>query len=72
MEGKKVLRIPVEIISAGKQSTEWLKLQKELESLSFKSNHKIVENADHLSLVMNKDDAQHTIAAIMRIIATIR
>src|SRR5215210_6546916 len=34
MEGKKVLQIPVKIISAGKQSTEWLKLQKELESLS--------------------------------------
>ncbi len=69
---RKVLDIPIEIVSAGKQTAAWLDLQKDLSSLSVNSRSTIVENADHLSLVLNKEYADETNAAIKRIISLCR
>lgn len=70
--GNNKMGIPLEIISAGKQSADWLKLQKELETLSVNVRHTIIDSASHLSLVLNKNMAVHTSAAIERIIETVR
>jgi pimeloyl-ACP methyl ester carboxylesterase len=71
-EGRKELSIPLEIISAGRQSADWLKLQKEMESLSTNSRHTIIDSASHLSLVLNKNIAKYTSEAIIRVIEAVR
>jgi len=69
---RKPLTIPLEIISAGRQPAAWLALQNDLATLSAISRHTVVQDADHLSLVLQKENAKETSAAIMRVIDAIR
>jgi pimeloyl-ACP methyl ester carboxylesterase len=62
---------PLAVVSAGKQSPGWLKLQKELVALSFNSVHRIVEGATHESLLSEKRDARVTSASILEVVEAV-
>ena len=50
----------------------WLNLQSELAALSTNSIHKVVEGAGHSTLQFDREDAQKTIAAILRVVKAVR
>jgi pimeloyl-ACP methyl ester carboxylesterase len=59
---------PLAVISAGKQSPDWLEMQDELAALSPNSVHRVVEGATHESLLYDKGDSQVTSAAIEKVV----
>ena len=50
----------------------WYTLQSELAALSTDSNHRVVEGAGHSTLQTDREDAQETIAAIVRVVKAVR
>ncbi len=60
--------IPLAVISAGEQSSDWLEMQDELAALSSNSTHRVVEEATHESLLYDRGDAQVTSAAIEQVV----
>jgi hypothetical protein len=63
---------PLAVVSAGKQSSDWLKLQDELAALSSDSVHRVVEGATHASLLCDRSDARATSAAILEVVRAVR
>jgi pimeloyl-ACP methyl ester carboxylesterase len=63
---------PLAVVSAGTQSSGWLKLQIDLATLSPNSMHRVVEGATHTSVVFDRSDAQATSAAIVEVVAAVR
>jgi pimeloyl-ACP methyl ester carboxylesterase len=63
---------PLAVVSAGTQSSGWLKLQDDLVTLSPNSMHRVVEGASHTSVVYERSDAQATSAAIVEVVAAVR
>ena len=49
----------------------WYTLQSELAALSTDSNHRVVEGAGHSTLQTDREDAQETIAAIVRVVKAV-
>jgi pimeloyl-ACP methyl ester carboxylesterase len=50
----------------------WYTLQSELAALSTDSNHRVVEGAGHSTLQTDREDAQETIAALVRVVKAVR
>jgi pimeloyl-ACP methyl ester carboxylesterase len=50
----------------------WYTLQSELAALSTDSNHRMVEGAGHSTLQTDQENAQETIAAIVRVVKAVR
>src|SRR5829696_9164849 len=50
----------------------WHTLQSELAALSTDSNHRVVEGAGHSTLQTDREDAQETIAALVRVVKAVR
>jgi pimeloyl-ACP methyl ester carboxylesterase len=50
----------------------WYTLQSELAALSTESKHRVVEGAGHSTLQTDREDAQETIAAIVRVVKAVR
>jgi pimeloyl-ACP methyl ester carboxylesterase len=63
---------PLAVISAGEQSPSWLEMQEELAALSSDSIHRVVEAANHESLLYEKHDARVTSAAIVEVVEAVR
>jgi pimeloyl-ACP methyl ester carboxylesterase len=63
---------PLAVISAGQQSSDWLKMQEELATLSPNSIHRVVEGATHESLLYDKGDSQVSSAAIEQVVEAVR
>jgi pimeloyl-ACP methyl ester carboxylesterase len=63
---------PLAVVSAGTQSSGWLKLQDDLVTLSPNSMHRVVEGATHTSVVYERSDAQASSAAIVEVVAAVR
>jgi hypothetical protein len=63
---------PLAVVSAGTQSSGWLKLQDDLSTLSSNSEHRVVEGATHTSVVYDRSDAQATSAAIVEVVTAVR
>jgi pimeloyl-ACP methyl ester carboxylesterase len=63
---------PLAVVSAGAQSSGWLKLQDDLATLSPNSMHRVVEGATHTSVVYDRSDSQTTSAAIDEVVAAVR
>ncbi len=63
---------PLAVISAGEQSPSWLDMQEELAALSPDSIHRVVDGANHESLLYEKHDAQETSAAIVEVVEAVR
>jgi pimeloyl-ACP methyl ester carboxylesterase len=63
---------PLAVVSAGTQSSGWLKLQDDLVTLSPNSTHRVVKGATHTSLVYDRSAAQATSAAIVDVVAAVR
>src|SRR5215216_4501729 len=63
---------PLAVISAGKQSPDWLEMQDELAALSPNSIHSVVKGATHESLLYDKGDSQVTSAAIQQVVQAVR
>src|SRR5215211_6313746 len=63
---------PLAVVSAGTQSSGWLKLQDDLATLSPNSKHRVVEGATHTSVVYGRSDAQATSAAIVEVVGAVR
>src|SRR5215213_742837 len=63
---------PLAVISAGKQSPDWLEMQDELAALSPNSIHSVVKGATHESLLYDKGDSQATSAAIQQVVQAVR
>jgi pimeloyl-ACP methyl ester carboxylesterase len=63
---------PLAVLSAGTQSSGWLKLQDDLTTLSPNSKHRVVEGATHTSVVYGRSDAQATSAAIVEVVGAVR
>jgi hypothetical protein len=59
---------PPAVISAGQQSSSWLKMQDELVALSSESIRRVVDGATHESLLYDKGDSQVTSAAIEQVV----
>jgi len=64
--------IPPAVISAGQQSSSWLKMQDELAALSLESIHRVVVGATQESLLYDKRDSQVTSAAIEQVDDAVR
>jgi pimeloyl-ACP methyl ester carboxylesterase len=70
--------MPLFVLSASEHGTPpeteqiWQELQLELATLSTNSVHQIVQGADHISLLIEEEDAQVTTAAILAVIEAIR
>jgi len=60
------------VISAGQQSSSWLKMQDELVALSLESIRRVVAGATHESLLYDKRDSQVTSAAIEQVVDAVR
>jgi pimeloyl-ACP methyl ester carboxylesterase len=63
---------PLAVVSAGTQPRDWLELQDELAALSTNSSHRVVEGADHVSVLYDRDDAQEASAAIVGVVEAAR
>jgi hypothetical protein len=63
---------PPAVISAGQQSSSWLKMQDELAALSLESIHRVVVGATQESLLYDKRDSQVTSAAIEQVDDAVR
>jgi pimeloyl-ACP methyl ester carboxylesterase len=63
---------PLAVVSAGTQSSGWLKLQDDLSTLSSNSEHRVVEGATHTSVVYDRSHAQATSAAIVEVVTAVR
>src|SRR5215207_536894 len=63
---------PLAVITAGKQSPDWLEMQDELAALSSDSTHRVVDGATHESLLYDKGDSQVTSAAIEEVVEAVR
>jgi len=50
----------------------WYTLQSELAALSTDSNHRVVEGAGHSTLQTDREDAQETIVALVRVVKAVR
>src|SRR5215211_1955838 len=59
---------PLAVITAGKQTRDWLEMQDELAALSSNSVHRVVDGATHESLLYDKGDAQVTSAEIEQVV----
>jgi len=59
---------PLAVVSAGKQSSDWLEMQDELAALSSDSVHRVVDGATHESLLYDKGDSQVTSATIEQVV----
>src|SRR5215210_780804 len=59
---------PLAVITASKQSSDWLEMQDELAALSTNSIHPVVERATHESLLYDKGDSQVTSATIEQVV----
>jgi len=64
--------IPLAVISAGQQPSDWLEMQDELAALSSDSTHRVVDGATHESLLYDRGDAQVTSAAIEQVVKATR
>src|ERR687889_2336917 len=63
---------PLEVLSAGEQSSSWFEMQDELAALSPESIHRVVEGATHESLLYDKGDSKVTSAAIEQVVDAVR
>ena len=63
---------PLAVVSAGTQSSGWLKLQDDLATLSPNRVHRVVEEATHTSVVYDPSHAQASSAAIVEVVAAVR
>jgi pimeloyl-ACP methyl ester carboxylesterase len=63
---------PLAVVSASEQSPRWLEMQDELAALSSDNIHRVVEGADHGSLLYVKHDAQVTSATIVEVVGAVR
>ena len=63
---------PLAVVSASEQSPRWLEMQDELTLLSSDNIHRVVEGADHGSLLYDKHDAQVTSATIVEVVGAVR
>src|SRR5215218_140018 len=59
---------PLAVITAGKQTRDWLEMQDELAALSSNSVHRVVDGATHESSLYDKGDAQVTSAEIEQVV----
>ena len=64
--------LPLIVVSAGQSPSSWGELQKDLAALSTDSIHLTLENATHVSLAFNQDDAQEVSRAILQIVDAAR
>ena len=60
--------LPLIVISAGQNPPSWGELQRNLASLSTNSLHLTLENATHVSVVFNLDDAHEVSKAILQVV----
>ena len=64
---------PLVVVTAAKEAQDgWIPLQSELAALSINSEHRIVPNATHTSLVDDERDASNSTAAIRSVIQFVR
>lgn len=64
---------PLIVVTAAAQAQDgWLPLQSELAALSTNSQHRVVPNATHTSLVVDERNASQSIAAIRAVIQAVR
>jgi pimeloyl-ACP methyl ester carboxylesterase len=68
---------PVIVLSAhpsekSEMLTFWLSLHPELAKLSTKGSHRLVEGADHFSILLNQNHAQNVISAIQEVVNQVR
>ncbi len=63
---------PLTVITAGRQTPDWLEMQEELTALSSNSAHRVVEGATHESLLYDKGDARATSTAIEQMVEAAR
>ena len=64
---------PLAVVSASEHLPPgWPEMQDELATLSSESTHRVVEGADHGSLLYERHDAQVTSAAIERVVEAVR
>ena len=64
--------LPLAVVSAGEQSSQWLALQNALAALSTNSSHHVVDGATHTSVVDDPGHARVTSAAIVEVVDAAR
>jgi len=64
--------LPLMVISAGEQPQDWLELQSEMTSLSTNSVHRTIDNATHLSLVLDEQVAGRVSEAVLEVVEAAR
>ena len=63
---------PLMVVSAADHDAKTGALQEELTSLSSNSTQRVVEGSTHLSLVVDRDHASQTSAAILEVVEAVR
>lgn len=63
---------PLAVVSAGDQPAAWLDLQEELATLSDENIHRVVDGADHVSVLYDPSHAQVTSEAIVAVVEAVR
>ncbi len=66
---------PLVVLTAldhGSESQQWRALQAELVPLSSNSTQRLVAGATHASILVNQDDSQTTVAAILDVVTAVR
>jgi hypothetical protein len=60
--------IPLAVITADEQPSDWLEMKDELAALSSNSTHRVVEGATHESLLYDKGDSRVTSEVIEQVV----